>query len=62
MLSGYPAMSNKNNIFLVPQIKIYAGQLVTERALLDDNGDGLGTRADWFRGIRPVQKAEDGLK
>ena len=36
-----------------------AGRLVTEHALLDDNGDGLGTRADWFRGIRPVQKAED---
>jgi hypothetical protein len=37
-----------------------AGRLITEHALLDDNGDGLGTRADWFRGIRPVKKAEDG--
>lgn len=36
------------------------GRLATERAILDDNGDGLGTRADWFRGIRPVQSAEDG--
>lgn len=36
------------------------GRLVTEHALLDDNGDGLGTRADWFRGIRPVRKAEEG--
>jgi len=35
------------------------GRLVTEHALLDDNGDGLGTRADWFRGIRPIQKAQD---
>ena len=35
------------------------GRLVTEHALIDDNGDGLGTRADWFRGIRPVQKAQD---
>jgi hypothetical protein len=35
------------------------GRLVTEHALLDDNGDGLGTRADWFRGIRPVKKARD---
>jgi hypothetical protein len=35
------------------------GRLATERALLDDNGDGLGTRADWFRGVRPVQKAAD---
>jgi hypothetical protein len=37
-----------------------AGRLATERALLDDNGDGLGTRADFFRGIRPVQEAEEG--
>jgi len=36
-----------------------AGRLATERALLDDNGDGLGTRADWFRGIRPVRRAMD---
>jgi len=27
--------------------------------LIDDNGDGLGTRADWFRGIRPVKQAAD---
>jgi len=31
------------------------GQLTTERALLDDNGDGKGTRADWFRGIRAIR-------
>jgi len=37
-----------------------AGRLATEHALLDDNGDALGTRPDWFRGIRPVQKAADG--
>jgi hypothetical protein len=36
-----------------------AGRLATEHALIDDNGDGLGTRADWFRGIRPVKKARD---
>ncbi len=35
------------------------GRLATEHALLDDNGDGLGTPADWFRGIRPVQRARD---
>lgn len=35
------------------------GRLATEHALLDDNGDGLGTPADWFRGIRPTQKAAD---
>ena len=36
------------------------GRLATEHALLDDNGDGLGTQADWFRGIRAVKKARDG--
>jgi hypothetical protein len=36
------------------------GRLATEHALLDDNGDGLGTPADWFRGIRAVKKASDG--
>lgn len=27
------------------------GRLATEHALLDDNGDGLGTPADWFTGV-----------
>lgn len=36
------------------------GRLATEHALLDDNGDGLGTPADWFRGIRAIKKAQDG--
>jgi hypothetical protein len=36
------------------------GRLATEHALLDDNGDGLGTPADWFRGIRAVKRARDG--
>lgn len=35
------------------------GRLVTEHALLDDTGDGLGTPADWFRGIHPKKKAAD---
>jgi hypothetical protein len=44
----------------VGQFYAGAGRLATEHALLDDNGDGLGTPAEWFRGIRPVQKAADG--
>ncbi len=36
------------------------GRLATEHALLDDNSDGLGTPADWFRGIRAVKRAKDG--
>jgi hypothetical protein len=40
----------------------YRGQarLKTEHALIDDNGDGLGTPADWFSGIRPTKKATQG--
>ncbi len=34
------------------------GRLATEHALLDDDGDGHGTPADWFRGIRAVKKPE----
>jgi hypothetical protein len=36
------------------------GRLATEHALLDDNGDGRGTPADWFRGVRAVKRAEAG--
>jgi hypothetical protein len=36
------------------------GRLATEHALLDDNGDGFGTPADWFKGVRAVKKAEKG--
>jgi hypothetical protein len=43
----------------VDQFYAAAGRLATERALLDDNADALGTRADWFRGIRPVRRATD---
>jgi hypothetical protein len=28
--------------------------------LIDDNGDGLGTPADWFRGLRATQRAKEG--
>ncbi|HEY5911591.1 MAG TPA: hypothetical protein VJA21_13410 [Verrucomicrobiae bacterium] len=34
------------------------GRLATEHALIDDNGEGLGTPADWFRGVRPIKKPE----
>jgi hypothetical protein len=35
-------------------------RLASEHALLDDNGDGLGTPAEWFRGLRATQRAKDG--
>jgi len=36
------------------------GRLATEHALLDDNGDGLGTPADWFRGVQATKQPKDG--
>ena len=36
------------------------GRVVTEHALLDDNGDGQGVRADQFRGLMAIAKPTDG--
>jgi hypothetical protein len=35
-------------------------RLATEHPLLDDNGDGLGTPAEWFRGIHATKRARTG--
>jgi hypothetical protein len=35
-------------------------RLATEHALIDDNGDRLGTPADWFRGLRAAKAGKDG--
>jgi len=35
------------------------GRIATEHALLDDNGDGKGTPADWFRGVHAIKKPAD---
>ncbi|HVA48717.1 MAG TPA: hypothetical protein VNH11_20295 [Pirellulales bacterium] len=35
-------------------------RLATEHALVDDNGDRLGTPADWFHGLRATKAAKDG--
>jgi hypothetical protein len=35
-------------------------RLATEHALIDDNGDSLGTPADWFQGFRAVRMAKEG--
>jgi hypothetical protein len=37
-------------------------RLATEHALLDDNGDELGTPADWFRGVRASKRAAEGAE
>ena len=36
------------------------GRLASEHALIEDNGDELGTPADWFKGVRAVKIAKDG--
>lgn len=33
------------------------GRIATENALIDDNGDGLGTRASAFRGLRQIAES-----
>lgn len=35
------------------------GRLATEHALLDDTGDGLGTPADWFHGLRAAKRPRE---
>jgi hypothetical protein len=37
-------------------------RLATEHPLLDDNGDQLGSAADWFQGVRAVKRAKDGAE
>ena len=44
----------------VAQFYKEAGRLATEHPLLDDNGDGFGTPADWFSGVRAVKTAANG--
>ncbi len=34
-------------------------RLATEHALLDDNGDGKGTPASFYRGVRPAKTSDD---
>lgn len=36
------------------------GRLASEHALIDDNGDQLGTPPDWFRGVRVTKRAQGG--
>jgi hypothetical protein len=55
LLEAYLAASKKVAEFYADE-----GRLATEHALLDDNGDARGTPATWFRGVRAVQRANDG--
>ena len=55
LLEAYLTASRQVKQFYTEQ-----GRLMTEHALLDDNGDGLGTPAEWFRGVRAVKSAAEG--
>jgi hypothetical protein len=37
------------------------GRVATEHAILDDNGDRLGVRADQFKGLTPISKPTNGI-
>ncbi|MCB1230119.1 MAG: hypothetical protein KDN19_07630 [Verrucomicrobiae bacterium] len=36
------------------------GRLASEHSMIDDNGDQLGTRPDWFEGVRAAKSAKEG--
>lgn len=55
LLEGFLTAANR-----VAEFYKTEGRLATEHALLDDNGDGLGTPSDWFRGTRAIKKAGSG--
>ncbi len=44
----------------VHEFYVSEGRLMTEHALLDDNGDKLGTPADWFQGVLATKSAKNG--
>ena len=55
LLEAFLAAAAKTREFYASE-----GRLATEHALLDDNGDKLGTPAEWFQGVRPTKAAKDG--
>ena len=55
LLEAYLAAAHRTEEFYKSDAR-----LATEHALLDDNGDSLGTPADWFEGTRTTRRAKDG--
>jgi hypothetical protein len=55
LLEAYIAAAHRTEEFYKQEAR-----LATEHALLDDNGDGLGTPADWFQGVRATKRTRDG--
>ncbi len=56
LLEAFLAASSQTERFYLDD-----SRLATEHALLNDNGDKVGTSADFYRGIRPVKEGKDGL-
>ena len=54
LLEAFLAASHRTEEFYKTEKR-----LATEHALIDDNGDGKGTAASFFRGVRPVAKSDD---
>jgi hypothetical protein len=57
LLEAYLAAANGAEEFYKRE-----SRLATEHALLDDTGDGLGTPAAWFRGVRATRAAKEGAE
>lgn len=55
LLEAFIAASARTQEFYVEETR-----LASELAMIDDNGDGLGTPADWFEGTRVVRKSKNG--
>lgn len=55
LLEAFLAASRQTNAFYEN-----AGRLATEHALMDDNGDAIGTSASAFDGLRSKQKGAEG--
>jgi hypothetical protein len=55
LLEAFLAAARKSQDFYQAQ-----SRLATEHALLDDNGDALGTPAEWYRGVRATRTTKDG--
>lgn len=56
LLEAFCTASRKSNEFYQAENRI-----VTEHALLDDNGDKKGTPADWFDGVRATKTPKSGV-
>ncbi len=54
LLEAFLSASHRTTEFYTAE-----NRLATEHALIDDNGDGLGTPSDWFRGVRATKKTSD---